>query len=288
MSTPVQPYVPNPADPFTKSAEAPNPYSAGPPAGSGQGGYSSGPPSNPTQGNPPPGHPSQGYPNQGYPNQGYPTQGYPTQQPNSGQQPYPGQGYPGQPGQQGGYPTQAPYQGAAGYPGAYPGGAGLPPEPVRPNTVNLAFWCWILTTVASLVGLIITLTASVWTDAVNAGIRQSGQSVNIDVQSLVNTVKIISVIFFLIFAAVYLLFAFKMRAGRNWARIVLTVFGALSLLSTFTSSTSSVTVNGQTYASNSGPGWVTGLLALAGIVLMYLPQSNQFFADAKARRLAQR
>jgi len=288
MSTPVQPNDPNAGDPFSKGAAstAGNPYSAGPPAGSGQGDYSSGP-----SGYPPQGYPAPGGSSQGYPSQGYPAQGYPGQQP-PGQQSYPGPGYPGQPGQQGGYPTQAPYQGAAGYPGAYPGaypgGAGLPPEPVRPNTVTYAFWCWILTTVASLVSLIITLTSSVWTDAVNAGVRQSGQSINIDVQSLVNTVKIISVFAFLVFAAVYLLFAFKMRAGRNWARIVLTVFGALTLLSAFTPTTSSVTVNNQVYSSNSGPTWVTAVLVLAGIVLMYVGQSNKFFADSKARRLGQR
>jgi len=299
MSTPVQPNDPNAGDPFTKSAgAADNPYSPGPQAGSGQGDYSGGSPSYPPQGYPPQGNPPPGYPPQNYPGQqGYPDQqGYPGQQqpgqqsyPGSG---YPGQGYPGQPGQQGGYPTQAPYQGAAGYPGgypgAYPGGAGLPPEPVRPNTVNYAFWCWILTTVASLITLIVTLTSSVWTDAVDAGVRQSGQSVNIDVQSLVNTVKIVSVFVFLVFAAVYLLFAFKMRAGRNWARIVLTVFGALTLLSAFNTTTSSVTVNGQTYASSSGSGWVTAVLALAGIILMYVGPSNKFFADSKARRLGQR
>jgi len=293
MSTPAAPNDPNAGDPFTKSAgSADNPYTPGPQAGSGQGDYSGGSyqsPGAPSQGYPAPGYQPQGNPPQGYPSQGYPgQQGYRGQQGYPGQQSYPGQGYPGQPGQQGGYPTQAPYQGAAGYPGAYPGGAGLPPEPVRPNTVTYAFWCWILTTVASLVTLIITLTSSVWTDAVNAGVRQSGQPVNIDVQALVNTVKIVSVLVFLVFAAVYLLFAFKMRAGRNWARIVLTVFGALTLLSAFNTTTSSVTVNGQTYASSSGSGWVTAVLALAGIILMYVGQSNKYFADSKARRLGLR
>ncbi|MET0864388.1 MAG: hypothetical protein ABWZ98_08620, partial [Nakamurella sp.] len=112
--------------------------------------------------------------------------------------------------------------------------------------------------------------------------------VNIDVNSLVNTVKIVSVVAFLIFAAVYLLFAFKMRAGRNWARIVLTVFGGLTLLSAVTRTANTVTVGNQSYTTNSGPGWVTAVLALVGIILMYVGQSNQYFADAKARRLAQR
>ena len=224
---------------------------------------------------------------------GYPGQGSQTGNPgNLGQQ----GGYPSSPGgypsQQGGYPGpqpgysgQPPYpSGPAGYPGSYPGGAGLPPEPPRPNTVSLAFWCWILTTVAALVGLIFTLTSPVWDDAINAGIRQSGSNVSFDVNSLVATIKVTSVVVFLIFAGVFLLFAFKMYAGRNWARIVLTVFGGLSVVSAVMPNTSSVNVNGQTFQPNSGPGWVTVVLAVVGIVLMYLPLSNKYFADSKARR----
>ncbi|MEP6561107.1 MAG: hypothetical protein ABJD68_08535, partial [Nakamurella sp.] len=132
----------------------------------------------------------------------------------------------------------------------------------------------------------------VWDEAVQAGVNQNstinGQQVNIDVNTLVTTVKIISVVSFLIFAAVYLLFAFKMRAGRNWARIVLTVFGALTLLSSVSRTASSVTFNGQTYATTSGPGWVTAVLALVGIILMYVGQSNKYFTDSKAFRQAPR
>ena len=81
-----------------------------------------------------------------------------------------------------------------------------------------------------LIGLVLTLTSPIWDQAVAAGARQTG-NLSIDVQSLINGLKIFIVIIALIFIAVYLLFAFKMYAGRNWARIVLTVFGALTLLS---------------------------------------------------------
>jgi hypothetical protein len=132
--------------------------------------------------------------------------------------------------------------------------------------------------------LILTLTSPVWDDAVAAGVRSSGQQV--DVQTLVTVTKTILIVIFLIFAAVYLLFAFKMRAGRNWARITLTVFGALTLLSVVTAgSTSSVTVGSETYSAGSrGPSWLTAVVALVGIVLMFVGESNRFFAASKAHR----
>ena len=109
-------------------------------------------------------------------------------------------------------------------------------------------------------------------------------------QSLINTLKIFTVVIALVFVAVYLLFAFKMYAGRNWARIVLTVFGALTLLSAFTPTNRSVTVGSEIYNIDTGAwaGWVTALLALVGIVLMFLAPSNKYFAESKAYRQANR
>jgi len=76
-----------------------------------------------------------------------------------------------------------------------------------------------------------------------------------------------------------------MYGGRNWARIVLTVLAAFGVLSAVTPTTGSVTVNGTTYtATNYGINWVTGILAVVAIVLMYLPQSNVYFREAKAHR----
>lgn len=269
MSTPSQPNQPgdNPYNPAPK-----DPFAAGQQGSQGQqGGYP-----------PPSGYPGQqgGYPGQ----QGYQGQqgGYPGQQAG-----YPGPqgGYPGQPG---GYPPAPSYPGGGGGYGAYGGGA-LPPEPARPNTVTFAFYCWLATAAVSIIGLILTLTSPIWDLAVQAGTRQQGGNLSgIDVQSLVTTTKIFVVVIALIFVAVYLLFAFKMYAGRNWARIVLTVFGALTLLSAFTPTSRTVTVNSQVFNVDSGAwaGWVTALLAVAGIVLMFLTPSNKFFTDAKTYKQA--
>ena len=79
----------------------------------------------------------------------------------------------------------------------------------------------------------------------------------------------------------YLLFAFKMYAGRNWARIVLTVFGAFGAAQRVhpddgRSPSTGETIRRELRGKSIIP-WISGLLALAGIVLMYLPQSNEYF-----------
>jgi len=127
----------------------------------------------------------------------------------------------------------------------------------------------------------------VWDLAIAAAERDTG-NVTLDVNGLINALKVILVVIFLIFMAVYLLFAFKMRAGRNWARIVLTVFGALTILSAFTPTSRTVTVNSQTYEATQGAwaGWLSAALVVAAIVLMYLSASNKFFAESKTYKQA--
>jgi hypothetical protein len=157
-------------------------------------------------------------------------------------------------------------------------------------TVTLAFYDWILMVVVSAISVIVVLTSSVWDRAIAAGTASAGSAgtLYVNVQSLVTTVKVIAVTFFVIFAALYLFFAFKMYAGRNWARIVLTVVAALAIVSGFTA-TSTVTVNGQSYSpGNALFSWIGAVLAVAAIVLMFLPQSNAYFNASKAYRQALR
>ncbi len=209
----------------------------------------------PPSGQQPAGQQPYGQPPQGqYPQQPYPQQPYP-------QQPY-GQPYPQQP-----YGQQQP-----------------PPAPVAPpGSVNGAFFIYLIAAVLAVIGIILTLTSNVWEQAIaDSGADTSG----VNVHSLVNTVKIVSVVFGVIFIALYLLFAFKMRAGRNWARIVLTVLSALSIISSVSTTTTAVTVNGHVYKSTSTQltGWIGVILAVIAIVLMYLPASNAYYKASKASR----
>jgi hypothetical protein len=179
--------------------------------------------------------------------------------------------------------------GAPGYaPPSYSGGPAGPPA--RPTSVTLAFFAWLLMTALSLLSLIFVLTSPIWDQAVDAGLRAADTNgVSIDASTLVNTAKITSVVGFLIGAGLYLLFAFKMRAGRNWARVVLTVIGALGVLSAVLPTYRSVTVNGTTYVvQNYGIHWISLALLVAALVLMFVPASNAYFTASKAYRQAHR
>ena len=221
-----------------------------------------------------------------------PAQPYPGQNP--GQPQYPGQNPAGQyPGGQypaGQYPgAQPPYSGgqypAAGYPGApqYPGGpVTLPPAPAVPGSVTGAFAIFVISAIWAVVSVILVLNSSIWDEALAAA-RESG-AITTNADSVINVVKTTSIAFAVIFAALYVFFAFKMRAGRNWARITLTVLAALSLIQAF-GYRANVTVNGRVYETSAlWQGILAAALSLIAIILMYVKPSNEYFAAMKARK----
>ncbi|MGW1677180.1 hypothetical protein [Saccharopolyspora sp. NPDC002376] len=216
----------------------------------------------------------------GYPQGGTPSGGFPQQQ-------YPQGGYPQQQYPQAGY-QQTPYS--------------APPVPQqemsqvpRPITVEIAFWISIvvplLATVLSVVsymllqGFLNDMVADV-TDPDMPSEISDGMT------SVVNGIMLFTFIFitviFLILTGLWILFGFKMRAGRNWARVTLTVFASLWLINAIVSliGGGSVTFNGDlpnvalptsyyvlTY-SQAG----LGLLTMgAFITLVFLKPSNWFF-----------
>lgn len=178
--------------------------------------------------------------------------------------------------------------GGPGYPGPY--GSGGPPaaKPTRPGAVTGSFLIWVLGAIVSVVTLIVVLNSAIWDQAVAEAIRQGGETTNgVSAQQLVNAARGVAIAVFAIFALLYVFFAVMMFLGRNWARIVLTVLGALGIISSFTPTTSSVTVNGTTYTSGSQTyGYIGGILTIIAIVLMYLPAANAYFRESKAYRQA--
>ena len=138
----------------------------------------------------------------------------------------------------------------------------------------------MIVAVLAALGFVLVLTSGVWDQA----IQNSGTSAA-TVRSLVSTVKVVTVVIGVISLALYLFFAIKMRAGRNWARIVLTVLSALSLLSSFSAS-ASVTINDQVFTATSSrvTEWIGVALSVVAIVLMYLTPSNLYFTASNQAR----
>ncbi len=107
-----------------------------------------------------------------------------------------------------------------------------PPVP-RPKSVDTAFSLWMANAGLNVLGFVVSIIFG--RDAMRAAARtsleQSHQSLaaeNID--KVVSAALILSGVFTVIFFGLYLLFAFKMRAGRNWARITLTVLGGIGIV----------------------------------------------------------
>lgn len=151
------------------------------------------------------------------------------------------------------------------------------PAPVaRPKSVDNAFMAWLTVTAIGVLSLILVITVS--GDDIRKSLQDSNPNYTAkQLDDAVTTGKVVGIILGLIFVGLYLLFVYKMRAGRNWARITLTVLGALSILSTLLGS-------GQNGALLLIVGLVQAVLIVAAVYFMYRPDANQYFAAGKRVR----
>lgn len=237
------------------------------------------PPSTPGE-NPTPEEPKYG---QQAPQYGQPSvPQYGQQAPQQGQQPSYGQPSAPQYGQQAPqqpqYGQQAPQQPQYGQPSVPQYGQGGPvawpsQQPAAtsgvPQLVNISFWLMIAAGLLTLIGIpftIATLNSPAGKSMLDQALSAQGTSASgIDTSSFINILITVLVIFSVIFAGLYALVAFNVRKGKNWARILGTVFAAISLLG----------------LTQIGMGTITILLGIAAIVLLYLPASAPYFRKAQ-------
>lgn len=178
----------------------------------------------------------------------------------------------------------------------------MPPLPAsegpitRPKAVDSAFQAVLASIAISALGTVFTvlLDTALLTSMVNdmmAGLPEPDRvgspdepgSVNqLPVSSVVGAFRVILGVSIVIFAGLMLLFAFKMRAGRNWARILLTAYTAVGVWSFLSA------------MASSGPAlelmWSLAEVAfgVTAVVYMFRPESTKYFAEHKQRRLQAR
>ncbi|MGH1526616.1 hypothetical protein ACRAWC_22455 [Leifsonia sp. L25] len=182
-----------------------------------------------------------------------------------------GEGFPAAPPPPPAYPAGA----TPAYPaGTTPDGAAVAAPTEPPRTVNIAFWLFIAGAVLSVISGIITI-ATIGSQRAQFldAIRNSSQANTGNPQSLADAViagattwAVVTLIFW---AVAFVLFAFFMRRGANWARIVLTVLTVLSLLNI---------INGF------GTGFLQFAAAVVAVILMFLRPSNEYFAAVRASK----
>lgn len=165
-------------------------------------------------------------------------------------------------------------------PGAYPGYAAAPSAPVAapttiPTTVNAAFWLYIASAALAVIGGIITVATAGSTRASaihqlqTSGTNLHGQSAEQLVNAFIAFAIGWSIVTLIFWAIVFVLFAFFMRRGANWARIVLTVLTGLSLFNAFTSF---------------GVGALQVVLSIVAVVLIWVRPSSAWFSAIKASK----
>lgn len=211
-----------------------------------------------------------------------------------GGQPY-GQQYPGPPqggqqqpyGQQYGGPPPPGYQPYGqqqpygGQPYGPPGG-GVAVE--KPKEVETAFRLLIAFIVLGVIGTVLsfvlastTVGAAIGTTELPPGVSSS------DITGIATGVVIGIGVLFLVLYGLGLLFTFKMRQGRNWARIVLTIVSAIYVLFWL------ISLGGIGQMVSAGIvglvsvvlGVVQLLLIVGALYFMFRPAANQYFQQPR-------
>jgi hypothetical protein len=175
-----------------------------------------------------------------------------------------------------------------------------PPPPIpasegpitRPKAVDSAFQAVLASVAISSLGTVFTvlLDKALLTSMVNdmmadlpeGQVGPSDAPGAVSVSGTVGAFQVILAFSIAIFAGLMLLFAFKMRAGRNWARILLAAYtgvGVWSFLSAMASSGAELELM-----------WSLAEVAfgVTAVVYMFRPESTKYFAEHKQRRMQAR
>jgi hypothetical protein len=166
----------------------------------------------------------------------------------------------------------------------------MPPPPptdepiTRPKAVDSAFQAVLTSVAISAVGTVVTvlLDKALLTRYVTAMLADLPKEQRVDANSMVSAFQVILGISIAIFAGLFALFAIKMRAGRNWARVLLTIYTAYGVMTFLTAVASS--------GAELSLMWSLAEVAfgVTAVVYMFRPESTKYFVETKQRRLRAR
>jgi hypothetical protein len=171
-------------------------------------------------------------------------------------------------------PPAQPLQAAQQHAAAAPYGSAQPAVPTsRPKSIDAAFWLYVAAAVLGVIALIVSFTQlDAARDAALRQLEQQGQGDVLPREAVEGAMWVgaaIGVVFSLLFAAAYVVFAMLMRRGYGWARFVLGAFAVLALLGV---------------AGAFGLGALQFLCLAVATVLVFLPASNAYFRSTAQGR----
>jgi hypothetical protein len=139
-----------------------------------------------------------------------------------------------------------------------------------PGTILLAFFGYLVSTVVALAGAVVLFSSRQHiVDALRTASAQSGgRLTDQQIQQAATTGQAIGIGVLVVIAVCYLLLAFRLKGGRNPARVVLAVITVLQLVS--------LAVTRGTVVSD-----VSAAAAVIACVASFLPASNRYVHDVK-------
>lgn len=155
------------------------------------------------------------------------------------------------------------------YPTGGDSGSYAPPAP--PADVQTSVKLWFTSIVIGLIGSVggVFFTD---TDALIAEQAQADSGLSTaELESVVMIGLVVGLVFALVIIGLQVFFVFKMRAGRNWARIVLAVLAGLSLVLGLLGLTGGITV--ASFIS-----LVSLAVLVAATYYMFRPAANAYFS----------
>jgi len=152
---------------------------------------------------------------------------------------------------------------------------------VRPTAVDTAFLLTLTGIVLGAIGTVVTtlLDHERIVELVRDALDRAGDPfTEADVVRLIGTFRIAGGVGIAIFAGLLLLVAFKMRSGRNWARLLLTLFALLEMVN-FLSAVVSDGAERNLIWSLAGVAFT-----VTAVIYLFRPESVKYFTEVKKRR----
>ncbi|WP_459790979.1 hypothetical protein [Arthrobacter sp. AD-310] len=130
----------------------------------------------------------------------------------------------------------------------------------RPTEIKVSFWIWFVGGILGLLGGLLGMLASL----VLFAAAPAAAAAVVTLMLLAAAV-----------GAAQMVFAVKMKAGKTWARLALTVLAAITL--------GLAAANTMTGLGQGGGNWVAVLVSFAATVLMWLPAPQAWFRASQGR-----
>lgn len=146
----------------------------------------------------------------------------------------------------------------------------LLPEPVRKPPTQVIVSFWILIASAALRVVIAAITLASWQSIIDTQLHNPlpPNTTAAQAQAAFQNYLTYNVVLDLVFGGLYVLFAYRIRAGRNWARLTMTaivvIFGLFDILG----GTDGITL-------------ISVIIELVAVGLLFMRPSKEYFAKVR-------